>query len=79
MDTVTTSIDSSTGAVRITWTAPDSNGDDITRYTILIGDESGSTYTESTDCDGSDSAIISALSCTVDMSTLAAIPYSYTT
>jgi large repetitive protein len=79
MATVTTSIVSSTGAVRITWTAPESNGDAITEYKILIGDSTGTTYTESSDCDGSNSAVITALSCTVDMSSLAAIPYSYTT
>lgn len=79
MSVVTTSIDSSTGSIQIDWTAPESNGDSISRYTIYIGDESGSTYTESSDCDGSDSAVISALSCTVEMSTVATVPYSYTT
>jgi hypothetical protein len=38
MDAVVTSIDSLTGDVQITWTAPDSNGDDITSYTIEIQD-----------------------------------------
>jgi len=37
MVTVTTAIVSSTGAVRITWTAPEENGDAITGYNILIG------------------------------------------
>lgn len=79
MNVVVTSIDSSTGAMRVTWEAPDSNGSNISRYTIYVGNEAGSTYTESSDCDGSDSGVKSALSCTVEMATLKAAPYSYTT
>jgi hypothetical protein len=80
MATVTTSIDSSTGGVTITWAEPATNGGSITSYTIEILDEAGSTWsTELTDCDGSDSGIMSALSCTIPMSTFTAAPFSYTT
>jgi hypothetical protein len=80
MATPTTSIDSATGGVTITWTAPASNGDDITSYTVEILNEATDTWsTETTDCDGSDSTIMGALSCTIPMSTFAAAPFTYTT
>ena len=71
MSAVTTSIDSSTGGITIVWTAPVANGDDITSYTIEIVDEAGSTWaTEATDCDGSDTTIMAALTCTIPMATI---------
>lgn len=80
MSTVTTAIDATTGGVTITWAEPASNGGAITAYTIKIVDEAGSTWsTETTDCDGSNAAIVSAKSCTIPMSTFAALPFSYST
>ncbi len=40
MSAVTTSIDSSTGGIKISWTAPLNNGNTITKYKIEISDGS---------------------------------------
>lgn len=45
MNTVTTSIDSSTGDVKIEWVAPNDNGSPVTSYTIEILESDLSTYT----------------------------------
>ena len=67
----TTSINSATGSVKIVWTAPSTNGDNIDSYTINILENDGTTWTaETTDCDGSDSTIMSNLYCIVPMATL---------
>ena len=54
MNSVTTTIDLTTGGIKITWTAPNSNSDPITRYIIEIGDKTATTWTETlTNCNGS--------------------------
>jgi hypothetical protein len=76
MASVSTAIESSAGSVTITWLAPADGSDTITAYLIEIKDTSGAWQAGSTYCDGTDSAVISALTCTVPMSTLRASPYS---
>lgn len=74
-----TSIDSSTGGVTISWTAPYAGGSAITSYLIEISNTLGTTWnTELTHCDGSTSTIKTNLYCTIPMSTLTAAPFSYT-
>ena len=68
MATVTTTIDSDN--VKITFVAPDDNGDSITGYDIEIRYSDGTTFAESSDCDGSTGLIIGQLYCTVAMATL---------
>jgi large repetitive protein len=63
----------------ISWTAPADNGEAITAYEVLVLESDGTTFTEeSTSCDGSDSAVVAALSCTIPLATLRASPYSLT-
>jgi hypothetical protein len=76
MATVSTAIESVAGGVEITWLAPHDGSDTITAYLIEVLDTSGSWEAESTYCDGTDSSVISALTCTVPMSILRASPYS---
>lgn len=78
MATVTTSLDSSTGGVQISWTNPSSNGAAVTSYYIEIQDNSGVWRTETTDCDGNNNAIFFARACTIPMSTLTSAPFSLT-
>lgn len=74
--TVTTTYDSN-GDVKVTWIAPDNNGDTITAYYIVFADESETTYTPHADCDAwADSSFVSALTCTVPMTELTVAPYS---
>lgn len=79
MSAVTTSIDLTTGNVRISWTAPNSNAEPITKYKIEILQADGTTFTESLlYCDGSSSIILANMYCLVPMSVLRASPYSLT-
>ena len=43
----------------VTWTAPYDNGTPITSYTITVRDSTDQYIVELTDCDGSDSQIVS--------------------
>ncbi len=73
-----TSIDSATGHVKISWTAPNNNGDDITAYNVYIGNFDSTTWTiDSTNC-GSTTvpSLLTGLYCLVPMSILTASPYS---
>lgn len=67
-----TSIDSSTGGVAITWTAPSARGAPITSYLIEILDVivGSGTWHNVSSCNGSDPTIMAALTCVVPMSTL---------
>lgn len=62
--------------MRITWVAPDNNGLAVTSYQILIQESDGATWTESGECDGSDSTTVSNQYCDVAMSTLSAAGYA---
>ena len=42
-----------TNTVVLTWTAPNSNGSPITKYTVLIKDHSGTFKPDLADCNGS--------------------------
>jgi len=54
MATVTTSVDSSTGHIKISWVAPSENYNTITAYKIEIEKSDGSAFSEDlTNCDGS--------------------------
>lgn len=52
MDAVTTSIDGTTGGVKIQWTAPNSNADTITSYLIEIYDPITLDWHTNSNCDG---------------------------
>lgn len=79
MAAAVTSIDSTTGGVKIEWTAPNSNSDAITAYKIEILDTTDTTWTEdTTNCDGTNTLIKSNLECIIPMSVIIASPYSYT-
>lgn len=75
----TTSIDSTTGGVMISWTAPDNGGETLTSYAVEIADTTTSTWTaDTTNCDGSNASVMSNLYCIIPMSTLTSSPYSLT-
>mmetsp|Transcript_33982 Transcript_33982/g.25070 ORF Transcript_33982/g.25070 Transcript_33982/m.25070 type:complete len:194 (-) Transcript_33982:12-593(-) len=79
MSTVTTSVDSTTGKVKIAWSAPDSNSATITEYLIEIQNKAATTWTEqATYCDGASSTIKAQMYCLIPMSTLTSSPYLYT-
>lgn len=70
MDTVVTTI-TSDSKVRISFVAPDNRGDTIASYQILILSSDLATYLEdTTDCDGSDSTIMSNEYCEIPLATL---------
>lgn len=75
--TPTTSLESD-GSILIDWAAPASNGgESITSYTIEILTSDDSTYsTETTDCDGTSSTIVTNTECTIPMSTFWASPFT---
>ena len=61
----------------ISWGEPGNGGSDVTGYIIKIKQQVDGTLTEdTTNCDGTDSAIKLAKSCTVPISVLRAAPYS---
>jgi hypothetical protein len=63
-------------SVIIDWVAPNSNGAEITSYTILLRESDDVTFTEDAiNCDGSDATIISNTHCEVPLSVLTAAPY----
>jgi hypothetical protein len=76
MATVSTAVESTAGAVTITWLAPGDGSDTITAYRIEILDTAGAWVAESTYCDGTDAAVLSGRTCTVPMSVLRASPFS---
>lgn len=76
--TPTTSIDATTGGIKITWSAANSNGDAVTAYLIEISNSlSVSWIADTTHCDGSSSTVMTNLYCIIPMSTLTAAPYGY--
>jgi hypothetical protein len=78
MSTVTTSIDSSTGGVKISWTAPADGSSTITSYSIEIKVKGTSTYTaDTTDCNGANALVMSNRYCVIPMSTLTSVTYGY--
>jgi hypothetical protein len=64
-------------SVVITWTTPVTNGEPVLSYKVMIRTSDDMTYEqELNSCDGSDPAIISALSCTVPIAYLITAPYN---
>ena len=66
---IPTTANSGTSVV-VTWTAPSAHSSVIDSYQILFKKSDGTFSTETTDCDGSTSAITSALTCSVPMASL---------
>jgi hypothetical protein len=64
------------GSVLINWTAPSSGGIPITAYTIAIKKSDGSYCSDLVNCDGSNSVILAALSCTIPIKFLKAAPFN---
>lgn len=62
----------------ITWTAGGDNNDAITAYRVKIEDSTGTGLEDTAECDGSESGVVSGLSCTFTMATLLDAPYSLT-
>jgi len=63
--------------VRISWTAPTTNGSPITKYQIKIRQSDGLTFSESIAyCDGSQATIRDNTSCDVPISSLIVSPFS---
>jgi hypothetical protein len=63
--------------VIISWVAPDDGGSPILKYTIMIRQSDGVTYTvEPANCDGSKPAIKDSLQCTVPVTALRALPFT---
>lgn len=76
--TITTSIDYQTSTVRFAWVLPSDNGSPITSFKVYVSDNTQSQYIlESSDCVGSDPAVISNKYCDVNFATLIASPYNY--
>lgn len=76
MLTVSTSIDSATGGVKISWSAPYNNGDTINTYLIEISDAlTVSWIPQTTYCDGSITTIKSNMYCVIPMNILTSAPY----
>jgi hypothetical protein len=70
----TVTIGSTDTAVTISWTEPGDHAATITAYEVLLLHSDGVTFsTETTNCDGSDSSIVSALSCAIPMTTVASL------
>jgi len=78
MGIVTTSIDATTGGVKIAWTNPSSNGNAITSYKIEIQAASTSWLTETTHCDGNSNDVFFNRYCVIPMSVLTTAPFSLT-
>ena len=74
----TTTLDATTGALIISWTAPDNRGAAITSYSVQVSDASGTTWPVDAACASSTSLSGSIWSCRIPMPTLTAGPYSYT-
>ena len=79
--TIATPITTITGVARtfvtITWTAPYNGGSVVTSFKILIRASDGTTYLqELTSCDGTNSVVLSAASCTIPIATLMAAPFN---
>ena len=61
--------------VTISWSQPDNMGSPITSYSILIEKSDGNFQSNPTYCDGTNSAIISARSCSIPALAINGSPY----
>lgn len=72
-----TTLVTSNTSVTIVWTAPDNGGSVITSYTVWIQQSDSITFsTELTSCNGASTAVLTAASCTIPISTLQAEPFN---
>jgi hypothetical protein len=73
---ISTTVDSLTGDVKVQWTAPDPQGDPITSYLIEIADSTSvnSWHQDTVNCPGIDPSLIY---CFIPMKTLQQAPFSY--
>jgi hypothetical protein len=62
----------------VTWSTPSDNGSPITYYQILFQQQDGEFSEEKTYCDGSDSVVMSSLSCTIPETVFEESPYLLT-
>eukprot|EP00347_Sterkiella_histriomuscorum_P011727 403371340 len=76
--TVQTSIDSTTGKVFVSWSAPPNNGAPISAYSIQIQDSDGDWNTEPVMCNGQNLAVVGTRSCLIPMQTLTGIQFNLT-
>jgi len=75
MSAPVTSIDATTGHVRIQLTAPHDGSQSISQYIIEIADSTATNWTpDSSNCPGTNPAV---LSCLISMNTLTSAPYNY--
>lgn len=69
--TVTTTIDSVTGGITVSWVAPYNNAQTIEKYQVLIFNKNISDWTEDTlYCNGSNTLIVNQRNCTFPMQVL---------
>ena len=63
--------------LKITWQQSATNGSPITEYRVYIKESGSTAFTiESTDCDGTNSKVISEKSCNIKLRTLLASPFN---
>lgn len=63
--------------VKVSWNLPTDNGSPLTSYKVYIKEIGTDVYTEeSSDCDGTDSTVITNEYCHINISTLIAAPYN---
>ena len=60
----------------MTWTKPDKRGSEITSYKIYLQQQDSNWHQDTANCDGSISAIVSGLTCTIPITVLEAAPFS---
>jgi len=72
----TTSVSSGSVYVDVAWSYPTDNNFAVDEYLIQIKKLDGTWYEDTTYCDGSDSTVISAMTCSIPMSILRSSPYN---
>ena len=75
MLSVTTTIDRTSGGVKIAWTAPISNSDPISKYILEIKDNSNNYYENTAYCNGASPTIIANRYCIIPMTVFRSSPY----
>jgi hypothetical protein len=76
LNPITTSINGGNTIITVSWSATSSNhGCAVSKYRVKFK-KSDSTYAESAECDGSNASVISAKSCTINVSSLSGSPYT---
>jgi hypothetical protein len=75
--TPTTSIDTATGDLVISWSDPDDRGSAIAQYLIEIRDKAASQWLQSSYCDGTNTDVKAARQCSIPMLTLTSGDYAY--